>query len=552
MIENKYVKGRVSIGIPTFNRPENLENLLILIGKQTYNDLEIIISNNASTDLRVTNVIDKYSKIDKRIQYYTQERNIGILQNFQFVLEKASGEYFTWISDDDWRSPEFIEELVNLLEENKAINFAFCDYHEVYENGSFANGYPFSHLSYFKPFTSNKRLVRTLSHFWQNQKNGKCNLFYSVFRREKLLEIDFQQISFYYAYFGLDNQIAFKMLQSGPVILSKDAMCCLTCQNTKHYLKKENISNAGNIVNRFLDFIKSQFEDFYIYLGNTSSLIEKFCISFLFLPKSIFEISDILFTRLVKFFHKTLLISKSKEKIAKRVIVNCKNEKILQLPNVTLVSIDTRDTEDALKALKYSSQYIDFGQVKLLSHYTPFCDDTKIKIERIPKIKNIDDWCHFVVYELHEYIETDFILLIHSDGFVVNPSEWRAEFLDYDYIGSPWPLPTDEIAYRDINGNIIRVGNSVSIRSKKLLELPSKLNIPWIADHGFFNEDGFLCCTNRHILLENGIKYAPLNVAKYFAHESMIPEIKNIRPFAFHKWMGTNSKYPRFKKRRLL
>jgi hypothetical protein len=130
---------------------------------------------------------------------------------------------------------------------------------------------------------------------------------------------------------------------------------------------------------------------------------------------------------------------------------------------------------------------------------------------------------------------------------VVNPAEWRPEFLEYDYIGSPWPLPSDDFSYRDINGNVIRVGNSVSIRSKKILELPSKLNIPWVADHGFFNEDGFLCCTNRHILEANGVRYAPIEVAKYFAHECMIPEIKNITPFAFHKWMGTNRKYPRFK-----
>lgn len=228
-----------------------------------------------------------------------------------------------------------------------------------------------------------------------------------------------------------------------------------------------------------------------------------------------------------------------------------KNKK-LQLPNVTIISVDTRDTEEALQALLYSSRDIDFGQIKLLSHFTPFCKDKRIVVDRIPKIKSIDEWCHFIIYDLYKYVNTEFILLIHVDGFVVNPAEWRNEFLDFDYIGSPFPVPKDNFSYRDIYGNIIRVGNSVSIRSRKILELPTKLQLPWVDYHGFFNEDGFLCCQYRHILEANGIRYAPLEIAKYFAHESMIPEIKNIKPFAFHKWMGTNSKYPNFKKKRFV
>ena len=43
-----------------------------------------------------------------------------------------------------------------------------------------------------------------------------------------------------------------------------------------------------------------------------------------------------------------------------------------------------------------------------------------------------------------------------------------------------------------------------------------------------------------------GMRIAPLEVAKYFAHETMIPEIEGITPFAFHKWAGTNADYPRF------
>lgn len=106
------------------------------------------------------------------------------------------------------------------------------------------------------------------------------------------------------------------------------------------------------------------------------------------------------------------------------------------------------------------------------------------------------------------------------------------------------PAPDDLISYRDINGEICRVGNSVSIRSRRLMELPSKIGMKWEKFGGWYNEDGFICVNNKHIFEQNGMKIAPIEVAKYFSHETMIPEIEGITPFAFHKWKGTNAHYP--------
>jgi hypothetical protein len=55
-----------------------------------------------------------------------------------------------------------------------------------------------------------------------------------------------------------------------------------------------------------------------------------------------------------------------------------------------------------------------------------------------------------------------------------------------------------------------------------------------------------ICVNNRHIYKENGMKFADIDVAKYFSHETMVPEVSGIIPFAFHKWSGSNSKYPKF------
>ena len=218
----------------------------------------------------------------------------------------------------------------------------------------------------------------------------------------------------------------------------------------------------------------------------------------------------------------------------------------LKLPNVTLAALTSVKVKETIKALKYSMRGVEFGEVVLITHRKPLFLPKGITYKHIKKLKTINDFNYDMIYKIHEYINTDFMLLVHYDGFVVNPDMWREEFLDYDYIGSPFPLPKDDFSYRDANGNICRVGNSVSIRSKRLLEFPSKANIPFEADHGFFNEDGFICCKNRVLLEENEMKFAPLEVARYFGHENMLPETEGIKPFVFHKWAGTNKDYPRF------
>jgi len=188
----------------------------------------------------------------------------------------------------------------------------------------------------------------------------------------------------------------------------------------------------------------------------------------------------------------------------------------LQLPNVTLVAVTSVKVKETIKALEYSMKDIDFGDVTLITHRKPFFLPKTIRYQHIDKLKNIDDFNYHMVYSLAPYIKTDYILLVHYDGFVVNPDMWQDQFLEYDYIGSPWLMPKDDFSYRDINGNLQRVGNSVSIRSKRLLEFFKKENVAWEADHGFFHEDGFICVKNRHLVEAAGMKIAPLEVAVYF------------------------------------
>lgn len=191
----------------------------------------------------------------------------------------------------------------------------------------------------------------------------------------------------------------------------------------------------------------------------------------------------------------------------------------LQLPNVTLICLTSVDFEGHKKALDKSCEGIDFGAVKLIWDQ---------------RITNIDDWNKKIIYELYKYVDTEFALLIHSDGYVIHPELWQEKFLDYDYIGAPWPLPTDDYSYRDDMGRIVRVGNSVSLRSKRLMMTPDLYLFEWKSYYGNTNEDGFLCCHNKSRLESLGCSFAPLEVAKHFSKEHEIPENVGLSTFCFH------------------
>lgn len=97
----------VSIGIPTYNRANSylkqaIENAI----SQTYPNIEIIISDNCSSD-NTEQLVRSFS--DGRIRYYKQERNIGPNNNFNFCLNQANGAYFLLFQDDDLIDEDFIE-----------------------------------------------------------------------------------------------------------------------------------------------------------------------------------------------------------------------------------------------------------------------------------------------------------------------------------------------------------------------------------------------------------------------------------------------------------
>jgi hypothetical protein len=213
---------------------------------------------------------------------------------------------------------------------------------------------------------------------------------------------------------------------------------------------------------------------------------------------------------------------------------------MVNLDNVTLVSVTSVNVERAIKTLRYSMRNVSFKDVKLFTDVDVNCDDINVvKIEKLDYI----NYSRFIVYDLHKHIDTEFVLIIQDDGFIVNSDKWQDIFLEYDYIGAPFRIPpiNDKVSYRDPFGNLCRVGNGgFSLRSKKILELPSKLNLEWKSYFGYYNEDGFFAVHNKHILENHGCVYAPIDIAANFSIEYNVPEHDGVTTFGFH---GKHNKY---------
>ena len=194
----------VSIGIPVKNgflgkteKDINLEKALNSILNQSYTNLEIIISNNCSTD-KTSLFLDEMSKKDKRIKIFHQTNQIMAGENFQFVLNKAKGEYFKWNAADDMISSDFIEQNLDFLEKNldfscSSSKFYFEDLKEkIYSHNLSEN------------------LYERIKHFF-HIKFKSHNIFFSLIRKEHVIKT----IAMSKDYLACDWMIALNLLLSG-------------------------------------------------------------------------------------------------------------------------------------------------------------------------------------------------------------------------------------------------------------------------------------------------------------------------------------------------
>jgi hypothetical protein len=168
-------------------------------------------------------------------------------------------------------------------------------------------------------------------------------------------------------------------------------------------------------------------------------------------------------------------------------------------------------------------KYLDPAK-KVLDH----CNNTFPFFDKIVLNTNIDnekELNRFLVESLTFDISTDYVLIVQSDGFIINPQKWKDCFLNYDYIGAPWP-------WHNVVGN-----GGFCLRSKKFLDLSSKLVYDSThPEYHYCPEDYFLCVLNRNYFIDNNCLFPSLETALSFSFEHPIPGInKNMKDsFGFH------------------
>lgn len=165
----------VSVGLPVFNGEKSLRAAIETLIAQTYPNMELIISDNCSTDA-TQEICNKFALQDKRIKYFRQAENIGAVGNFRFVLEQAKGKYYFWAAADDTHSPDFIDANVTFLERNPDYCASISPCRN--EGGKFSiywmGDRPLNQSSY-------ESKILTFFKGWH-----RAAIFYSVYRREIL------------------------------------------------------------------------------------------------------------------------------------------------------------------------------------------------------------------------------------------------------------------------------------------------------------------------------------------------------------------------------
>lgn len=135
---------------------------------------------------------------------------------------------------------------------------------------------------------------------------------------------------------------------------------------------------------------------------------------------------------------------------------------------------------------------------------------------------------HWELGRFADYFDTSHALICTHDGFIANPHLWQDSWLEYDMLGAPWP------AFWNVGH---RVGNTgFTLQSQKFLQMAAKAEALWKGEAG----DVFLCRTMEQGFRDNGIKYAPVNVAAAFSWEHYIEE-NTAGPnhsFGFHGWVA--------------
>jgi hypothetical protein len=208
---------------------------------------------------------------------------------------------------------------------------------------------------------------------------------------------------------------------------------------------------------------------------------------------------------------------------------------------IELVAVvaDAEFMEGTLLAIRKSVYTVwDFADVKIICPQK-VADSVQHEFTTVVAEFDYQDYSRFMLQELRKYVEHDYVMTIQYDSCIIDGSRWNASWLNYDYIGAPWP-----------NKWVNRVGNGgFSLRSRKFLEATAMLPYNKTGIKDLDAEDFYACVSCYNWMCEVGVKFAPVHLAREFCVEHPIPEfphdyddLSTYKSFAFHSFYNTAGK----------
>jgi glycosyltransferase involved in cell wall biosynthesis len=205
----------VSIGVPVLNGGPLLEVALGDLRAQTWPNLEIVVSDNASTD-GTRAVLERACAEDLRIRTHRHERTVPPQDNFADVFERSNGEFFLWAAHDDRWPVDYVERLVGRLRADPTAVLAAGLPQVIDGTGTVLVTYP-----KVARLAAADRTARLRQYIAEPEPDGKANLIYGVFRRDALADIEPRRF-WERDRRRIDYHIVFASLARGAVVVDTD------------------------------------------------------------------------------------------------------------------------------------------------------------------------------------------------------------------------------------------------------------------------------------------------------------------------------------------
>ncbi len=204
----------VSIGMPVYNMAGTIREAVRSLAEQTFGDFELLIADNVSTD-GTEAICRELAASDPRIRYIRHEQHRPVIENFRFVFEQTTGEFFMWAAADDIWMPRFIETAVAGL---RAHPKAVAGFSNIMVRGVPTGDYTIETLSRLGARGLLRRVTR---YILQRDNKGKANLIYGLLRRRN---VDRCVYGLRPPMFGLDMLFIFDLLVQGPYVMAEEPL----------------------------------------------------------------------------------------------------------------------------------------------------------------------------------------------------------------------------------------------------------------------------------------------------------------------------------------